>query len=241
MPRLRGNPNLKLGPWPIGAIPDNVIFDVAEQIVHRLAIGQSDITGNDFGTIFAIAAKGEHKDSPLGVADVVANGTAWSVKTVKHKSPHNAESVRLISGRNSPDYSSGISNPREDPEATGQAVLSVWNARVNDSSNSHDELRNLVLIRNMETKNFCMFEQPITIFPADDFNWKFNKNGNLEGFDKSSKQHCFTWQPHGSQFTIKRLVPGSARRFFINKSIRSVSSRTILRSIGFDPSWISIL
>lgn len=241
MPKLRGNPDLKLGPWNIGAIPDNVILILGAQIVHRLSIGQIDITGNDFGTIFANAAKGEHRASPLGVADVVANGTAWSVKTVKHPSPHEVKVVRLISGRNSPDYSVGISDPRENAEATGKAVLDVWNARVNESSISHDELRGLVFIRNMDTKNFCIFEQPITIFPADDFDWKFNNNGNLEGFEKSSGQHFFTWQPHGSQFTIKCSVPGSARRFFINRDVPIVSQDEVLYSINYKHSWISIL
>ena len=241
MPKLRGNPSLKLGPWPIGAIPDGVIFGLGAQIVHRLSIGQNDITGDDFGTIFANAAKGEHRASPLGVADVVANGTAWSIKTVKHPNPHKAKIVRLISGRNSPDYSLGISNPREDPEATGQAVLDVWNARVSESSNKHDELRSLVLIRNMDTWKFCIFEQPIIIYPAHEFDWKFNKNGNLEGFEKSSEQHFFTWQPHGSQFTIKRSVPGSARRFLINRNIPSVPPSSILKSINYEHSWISIL
>jgi len=86
-PRLRGSGGYYSGPWLIGEIPDRVLLKIGEQIVHRLAIGHADITGDDFGTIFANAVDGIHRESPLGVADVIANGTAWSVKTIKHKPP----------------------------------------------------------------------------------------------------------------------------------------------------------
>jgi len=32
-------------------------------------------------------------------------------------------------------------------------------------------------------------------------------NDNLEGYDRSGDAHVFTWQPHGSQFTIIENVP----------------------------------
>ncbi|MDC9701470.1 MAG: hypothetical protein PSN37_04515 [Alphaproteobacteria bacterium] len=95
---------------------------MAKQFVHRIAIGHADITGDDFGTIFANSIDGMHRESPLGVADVPKENCAWSVKTVKGKKPFGSERVRLISGRNSLDYSMGISNPRADPVATGRAV-----------------------------------------------------------------------------------------------------------------------
>ena len=88
------------------------------------------------------------------MVDVIANGTAWSVKTVQASDPHDTKHVRLISGRNSPDYSSGISNPREDPTLTGHAVLDIWNARVDQSLKQHNELRVMVLIRNMGKKKW---------------------------------------------------------------------------------------
>ena len=208
--------------------------------MHRLAIGHGDITGDDFGTIFAEAADGEHRLSPLGIADVVANGTAWSVKTIKAKRPSRQRRVRLISGRNSPDYSLGISNPRLRPADTGRAVLTVWNARVNESLDHHDELRVAILIRNMVTMEFTLFEQPAVQFPVSDYRWLFNKRGNLEGFDKATDEHCFTWQPHGSQFTIIRSVPGSARSFFINRTVPLVAPRHVLRLVRFNEDWISL-
>jgi len=239
-PRLRGSGGYYSGPWPIGEIPDRVLITIGKQIVHRLAIGHADITGDDFGTIFASAIDGEHRQSPLGIADVVANGTAWSVKIVKGKNPAKQPSVRLISGRNSPDFSLGIDNPRENPFNTGRAVLAIWNSRINESLNHHDELRIVVLIRNMTDKVFCLFEQPAAQFPADDYRWSFNARRNLEGYDKATGAHCFTWQPHGSQFTVIRSVPGSARRFAINRNVPLVAPEHVLRLIRFDQNWIGI-
>jgi hypothetical protein len=40
------------------------------RIVHRLAVGHADITGDDFGGIFASAINGVHRGKPLGIADV---------------------------------------------------------------------------------------------------------------------------------------------------------------------------
>ena len=238
-PRLRGNSPRSSGPWPVGDVPARVLIGIGKQLVHRLAIGHADIAGDDFGTIFANAIDGEHRESPLGIADVIANGTAWSVKTVKATRPHNQPRVRLISGRNSPDYSSGIADPRRDSEATGRAVLSIWNARLNESLNHHDELRIAVLLRNMEAREFALFECPAVQFPTGDYHWSFNSRGNLEGRDKATGWHCFTWQPHGSQFTIIRPVPGSVRRFSIDRNVPLVAPEHVLRVIRFAPDWIS--
>ena len=238
-PRLRGNAPRHSGPWPVGEVPNRVLTGVGEQLVHRLAIGHADIAGDDFGTIFANAIDGEHRSSPLGIADVIANGTAWSVKTVKATQPHNQRRIRLISGRNSPDYSLGIDNPRDDPDTTGIGVLEIWNARLDESLNHHDELRIAVLIRNMGARKFTLFECPAVKFPTGDYRWSFNKRGNLEGQDKATGEHCFTWQPHGSQFTIIRSVPGSARQFSIDHAVPLVEPQHVLRLIRYKPSWIA--
>ena len=239
--RLRGSVTSHTPPWPVGEFPDFVLQEIGTQLVHRRAVGFKDIAGDDFGTIFSIAARGDHLSRPVGITDVVANGVAWSVKTVKKDRPFGTRRVRLISGRNSPDYSHGISNPRSDLAATGRAVLEIWNERVNQALKHHDELRVVVLVRSMLTMSFLLFEQPISVFPVTDFRWQLNKKRNLEGFDKSSDEHCFTWQPHGSQFTIVRRVPGSARRLSIEKQIPTVPIEVVLSQIQFRDTWISVL
>ncbi len=148
--------------------------------------------------------------------------------------------MRLISARNSPDYSLGISDPRRRPADTGRAVLAVWNARVNESPDHHDELRVAALIRNMATMEFVLFEQPAVQFPAPDYRWLFNKRRNPEGFDKATDERCFTWRPHGSQFTMIRSVPGSARSFPVNRAGPLVASEHVLRLVRFSEDWISL-
>ena len=74
--RLRGGKARISGPWPLGAFPRKVIVGIGRQLVHRMAIGLSDITGDDFGTIFASAIEGVHRESPLGIADVLLDGNA---------------------------------------------------------------------------------------------------------------------------------------------------------------------
>jgi len=217
-----------------------VLINIARQIVHRLGIGVSDLTGDDFGTIFAEAIGGTHRSRPLGVADVVWDSCAWSIKTVKDNHPFTKRSVRLISGRNSPDYSLGISDPRDNLAATGRAVLSVWNARINEALDEYNELRIVVLIRNMVTREFAIFEEEARQFVPRDYEWRLNPRRNIVGFDRSDGHLQFTWQPHGSQFTVHRPVPGSARRFSIVPNVPVVSVTDVLAAVRFRPDWIRL-
>lgn len=238
--RLRGHARRRTGPYPLGQIPDSILYNIATQLIHRLAIGHGDITGDDFGTIFASAIGGEHRGRPLGIADVLWNGCAWSVKTIYSSHPYDHSVVRLISGRNSPNYSLGISDPLKNPEDTGRAVLSVWNARVNEALDQHDDLRIVVMIRNMATREFRIFEEEALRFTPTDFRWEINSRGNLEGYNRVTGEHQFTWQPHGSQFTVFRRVPASARRFCINPNVPLVDADSILNSIGYNLGWITV-
>ena len=239
-PKLRGNKPRRRGPHNLGQIPPSLLIELGRLIVHRLAIGLGDLTGDDTATIFAEAIKGVHRPKPFGVADVLWNGCAWSVKTVKANRPFSARFVRLISGRNSPDYSLGIHDPHDDPEATGRAVLSIWNSRVNESLGEHNELRTAVLIRNMQTREFVLFEEETHRFVPEDYSWDFNKRNNLEGCEVATGEHRFTWQPHGSQFTIIRTVPGSSRKFLIRPNIPMVGIDFVLNKVGFRAGWIEI-
>ncbi len=171
------------------------------------------------------------------IADVEWESCAWSVKTVQDKSPFTQTSIRVISGRNSPVYSSGVENPFADIQATGKAVLKVWNARVNESLNEHDDLRIFIMVRNMSTLEFTLMEiEPVRFVPSE-YTWKKNKNGNLLAFDDRA-EHRFTWQPHGSQFTVIHHIPASAYRFRIIKRPGMLAEEQVLRLSRFDESWI---
>jgi hypothetical protein len=237
-PILRGTQRRRNSIYPIGEIPHSIIVEIGKQIVHRLAVGQVDITGDDFGAIFANAISGQHRARPLGIADVEWNDCAWSVKTVKDKSPFTQTRIRAISGRNSPNYSSGISDPDSDIQATGRAVLEVWNARVNESLNEHDDLRIVIMVRNMDTLEFVLMEHEAVRFIPTNYTWEKNSKGNFEAYNSTTRTHCFTWQPHGSQFTIIHHVPASAHCFRITRRPGMIEARHVLNLIQYDDSWI---
>lgn len=159
------------------------------------------------------------------------------MKTVKSNAPFSMKRVRLISGRCSPDYSYGINNPHEDLDKTGRAVLNIWNERVNIAQDYYNPVRTAVLIRDAELSQFVIFEEENHRFVANNYRWEVNKNGNLIGIDKETGEHCFTWQPHGSQFTIITKVPDAALRFEV-KHPPIINQKEVLDSLKFDSSWV---
>jgi hypothetical protein len=215
------------------------VLDIGKWIVYSFAIGKADISGEDWGDIFAKSIDADHLSKPVGLADVVKEGLSWSVKSVKNSKPHSCSGIRIISGRNSPDYSYGIQNPHDDPQATGTAVLGIWNERVNIALDNFDRLRSAILIRNFDTFDFTLFEDETSRFATNEYRWEVNKNGNLEGYNRTSNDHKFTWQPHGSQFTIMHVVPASAVRFSVQRP-PVLNFNDTLDQVGFDPSWITI-
>lgn len=240
-PRLRdGRKLMTLDIFPINEIPDDVIVKIAGYFTYLLYMGRKDISGEDWGDAFAKAIGGVHLDSPVGIADVVYKKIAWSMKTVKNVNPLTISKVRLISGRCSPDYSYGITDPHQDIEKTGRAVLGIWNERINLALDNYSQVRTMVLVRSEDCLKYCLFEKDIHRYPTNDYMWEANKNGNLIGKYKGTNQQKFTWQPHGSQFTIHEDVPCSAVRFEI-KNPPVVSSEHVLDSIGFDSSWVKII
>ena len=134
----------------------------------------------------------------------------------------------------------GITDPHVNPENTGRAVLSIWNARVNEAMDQHDDLRIVVLMRNMVTREYRIFEEEAQRFIPTEYQWAFNQQDNLVGRDRVGGTHRFTWQPHGSQFTVLRHVPPSARRFSIDRNVPVLQPNDILNTIGFDSSWITV-
>lgn len=225
--------------YPLNIFPDNLITEIGSYFVYLLYIGRTDITGADWGDAFAQAIKGLHLDSPVGIADVVLNKNCWSMKTVKNSDPFSAKNIRLISGRCSPDYSYGIADPHKDVQKTGEAVLGIWNERVNIANDHYSQLRTSILIRSNDLLSYSLFEEETLRYRTTDYRWDVNKNGNLIGLDKNEKV-CFTWQPHGSQFTIHTEIPDSSVKFTI-KQPPKLERKEILEKIHFDTSWITII
>lgn len=153
---------------------------------------------------------------------------------------HQVYRISLISGRCSPDYSYGINNPHEDIEATGCAVLNIWNERVNIAQDYYNPLRTSILVRSEDMLSFTLFEEENHRYAASSFRWEENKDNNLEGFDLETGEKRFTWQPHGSQFTIHTKVPTNAVKFKI-KQPPKLDIEDTLKQINFSDDWVEIL
>ena len=240
-PRLRDNKGREqFELYPLGHIPPDCIRAIGKHITYQRAVGKADLTGSDWGDAFAAGIGGVHLDSPLGLADVIYGNQCWSAKTIKHDKPHSQRKVRVISGRCSPDYSYGITDPHEDVKRTGTAVLSIYNERINIATDRYSTIRAVILVRNFESFEFTVFEHDIYRYATNEYRWEQNPNGNLEGFNIATGAHSFTWQPHGSQFTVLYDIPASACRFSIRLP-QVLDFEKTMQQIGFDESWVTIL
>lgn len=239
-PRLRDSHRLVANElYPLNEISDELIVKIAGYFAYLLYVGRKDISGSDWGDAFAKAISATHLDSPIGIADVVKDKMAWSMKTVKVSNPFTASKVRLISGRCSPDYSYGITDPHEDIQKTGRAVLGIWNERINLAHDHYNPVRTSVLVRSDDCLKYTLFEEDTHRFASNDYIWETNPNGNLIGKDVYTGATKFTWQPHGSQFTIHTNVPKDAVKFTIRKP-PVITPEAILDSMKFDASWVKI-
>jgi hypothetical protein len=216
-------------------------FTLGREIVYLLATkGKAILEGDEWEDIFAKCIGADWKPSNVGLDDVILGNTAWGAKTVKATTPSKAVKVRLISGRNSPVYSFGETiDTNADPNAVGAHVLDIWNQRVSAVREKFQTLRTVVLIKSNDLSEVVVFEFDTIRYDPELFVWEWNKNGNLVGIETSKKAHRFTWQPHGSQFTIIEEIP--AKSLIINiKKPETVNKDKILDALGFDKTWVTV-
>jgi len=239
-PRLRTVSKVH-APYPLGKFPEGFILEIGREIVYHLATSPAPtIEGEEWERIFAKAIGAEWKPSNVGLDDIVLGSFAWGAKTVKNPHPQRAKTVRLISGRNSPAYSFGEMDLNANPQDIGTKVLEIWNGRVESLRNKFSELRTVVLVKSNDLTEFVVFETETNLYPIDRYRWKRNIRGNLEGTEDTTGIHRFTWQPHGSQFTIIDNVPDARVCFRVRKP-KQINREMILKAIGFDKSWIEIV
>jgi hypothetical protein len=213
---------------------------VGKNIIYLLATKSPfSLEGSEWEKIFASSISGEWKPSSVGLDDIVKGNCAWSAKSVKNPKPFTAKTVRLISGRNSPGYSfQGITELSDNGK--GSQVLSIWNKRVDLIRERYAHSRTVILLKGQDLKQYSVFEIETLRFSQDLFKWSTNKNGNLEGYEIVNGKHRFTWQPHGSQFTIIEDIPAHRLKFKV-RIPPEPNMEHILRSVKFDPSWIQII
>lgn len=224
--------------------PTGFPFNVAKEIVYLLATkGQPSLEGNEWERIFASSIGANWEPSNIGLDDVVLGNTAWGAKTVKSsvKDFRSLDKIRLISGRNSPVFSYGDTvDFTHDPNDVGSKVLEIWNDRVISVRQRFENLRTVVLIKSNDLSQVAIFEQDTILYRPELFSFDWNKNNNLEGFDKGTGLKKFTWQPHGSQFTIHEQVPKES----LILSIRIppvLDKEAVLKTLAFDNNWVTVL
>lgn len=213
-----------------------------DMLLARLVSGGDFFSGNQFEQSFAKGIHALWKPSNLGLDDVVLGNTCWGAKTVKSSRPFSQPVVRLISGRNSLDYSFSESDVRSlSPDKVGELVLSIWNARVGQVRSRFNHVRTAVLMKGPGLSSGSLFEIETFIYDYTRYRWLWNSRRNLEAFNESGEK-SFVWQPHGSQFTIVERVPENRFSFQISlPDDLHFDTGRILDEIGFDDTWIKHL
>lgn len=238
-PRLRTVEKVK-PPYPLNQFPSGFGVNLGKEIVYVLATKSTpDIAGSEWEQIFANCIGAEWKPSNVGLDDVVLGNCAWSAKSIKTSKPHTQKTVRLISGRNSPSYSYDQKNLDVDPQILGDLVLEIWNSRVDALRAKFSHLRTVVLIKSKDLTELAVFEFDTVLYPTDQFVWQENEEGNLEGYHRATKIHRFTWQPHGSQFTILEPVPDDCLLVKIKKPPK-LDKAEVLKTLSYNDSWITV-
>ena len=239
-PKLR-TVNKSLPPFVLNEFPKGFPILLGRELIYILASkGEPEIDGTDWEQIFARSIGAQWQPSNVGLDDIVLGNTAWGAKSVKAPKPSRRKTVRLISGRNSPVYSFGDTiDTSSDPAELGKHVLDIWNERVSSVREKYKNVRTVVLIRSYDLSEVVVFEFETIRYDIELYGWEWNKNSNLIGIDKRTDRHKFTWQPHGSQFTIIEDVPAKSLLIHI-KEPKPLDKDQILLVLGVDETWITI-
>lgn len=227
-------------PYPLNSFPKDLALKIGEQVIYILATKPTPVLeGAEWEQIFAEAIGADWKPSNIGLDDIILKNCAWGAKTIKSSRPWTQSSVRLISGRNSPSFSYGKTiDTKHEPNSVGTDILEIWNKRVEGIRSRFAHARTVVLIKSDDLLNLTIFESDLIRYDKNQATWKWNKNNNLEGF--INNHHIFTWQPHGSQFTIIEKVPEKKLKLKL-KPPEKIDKHEFMQKIGFNHSWIEII
>jgi hypothetical protein len=238
-PRLRTVNKVK-PPYSLNNFPSDFGQKLGKEIVYLLATKPTpSLEGSEWEQIFASCIGAEWQPSNVGLDDVILSVCAWGAKTIKSSKPQNAKRIRLISGRNSPAYSFDQMDLDADAQILGNDVLKIWNARVEAVRAKFSHLRTVVLIKSNDLTELVVFETETIMYSINNFVWSRNRRGNLEAREKKSGTHRFTWQPHGSQFTIIETVPSESLLIKV-KAPPQLDKSEVLKALKFDDTWITI-
>ena len=212
-------------PYLPSQIPDPVLRRLGQELVFRISLGLADTVEGDRASIWAQAVGGERRSDPLVLATVEVDDSAWCIQYVSEHDPFSLTQARILLGYISL-YKLGKMDPYEDPTSTARAILAAWNQEVNAARGEYSDLRLAVLVSNLGTREFVLFEEEVHRLSWGDYEWRFQDNHSLEGFERATGLRCFSWDPVSTEFLWTRQIPISARRFRIRSEVGSVDRRT---------------
>lgn len=238
-PRLRNVDKIP-PPYSLNSFPKDFALKIGEQVIYILATKSVPVLeGSEWEEIFAKAIGANWAPSNIGLDDIILGNCAWGAKTLKSKKPWTQKSARLISGRNSPHFSYGKTiDEKHEPNSVGADILGIWNQRVEGIRSRFSHARTVVLIKSDDLLSLTIFEINLIRYDKDQIKWAWNKNKNLEGY--RNNHHIFTWQPHGSQFTIIEDVPEIKLKLKL-RSPDKIDKHEFMEKIGFNHYWVEII
>ncbi len=132
-----------------------------------------------------------------------------------------------------------LRNGESDSNKFGAMILDAWNKSLS-VARGFDEERFSVLFAGMNSSCAAFFEIPIISYEPSEYDWDWNEDDGLDGYVKGTCCQRFTWQPHGSQFTITTVIPDNRLKLRIRQPPR-LDREEVLTQLRFDPSWVEIV
>ena len=112
--------------------------------------------------------------------------------------------------------------------------------RVAAIRSKYQHLRTVVLVKSDDLLEVAVFEFDTVLYDPGAYSWSWNAKFNLVGKSKESGEHHFTWQPHGSQFTIVETLPVNRLALRL-KQPPPLDPTAVLATMNFDESWVQII
>jgi hypothetical protein len=232
-------------PYSLNYFPKDFGMKIGKEIIYLLGTKFTpSLEGSEWEKIFANCINADWKPSNVGLDDIVLGNCAWAAKTVK-ANPETSKIIPLISGRNNIAYSYGIADYfNMDTNDLGEKVLTIWNERVSAIREKYKFLRSVILLKSNNLETVSVFEFDTVRYDPTLYYWEWREGRkkqtkNLFGYDKASDFHRFTWQPSGSQFTIRTNVTN--RRLIVKvKNPGQFPKDKFFELINFDNSWVNV-
>ena len=120
----------------------------------------------------------------------------------------------------------------DDPQLKGNAVIRNWNSRVEIVKKTKPDFRISVLLRDMTTNTFQLYEEPIKIYDINDIEWTEQESGVLWGINKNDGKKWLTWGKGGGHFKVVHKKPDNVVTIKLPTSIKENRPMTLFKKIA---------